>query len=338
MSITDIDLTEIEFRTGVEEAEKASKSGGYGPKTHYFSMEDKEQGYLRFITDHHEWPVIDQYSYVPTKPAPPDWEGKWPTRMGAVSRSDKAIKHLFEDDFIAEHMRKPDGKRYTASARTWAIACWREQVIGDGTEDLGGPEMKGKFVGWRDKLREVTKEVDGEKVTTMEKAIVIVNMGYKNFFSKLEGFARAYGTVLDRDYMVIRKGDDKDTDYQIAPMDPVPGYDLRDPEVAARYAHEIDLKKVILSLASDEFYGKFFDTRVQWTPKKKDDGEGGGASEAEQAKPDTEATPDRMKAMADRMKGYGAEESAAPAAESPAEPAAQPDAAPAPASGPRNFG
>lgn len=314
------------FRRGADAAEEAAASaGGTFARTHFFKMEDKGREIIRVVTDAPDWIVVDQYGFLPTKPKPQGYDGNWPTHMTAVSRSDPALKGMFEDDFVAEHMRKPDGKPYKPSPRTWALACMREEVIGDGSEELGGPDMKGKRLGFRDQTREVTrKKPDSDETeTTIEKAIVVLNMGYKNFFSALDGFYRTYGTLLDRDYVVMRKGEGTATQYQIAPLDPI-GHDLRDPETAAKYKTDLVLEEVILGMASDDYYGRFFDTRVTVTTNK--DGESSGAPSEQQTKPDTDVSPEKMRAIADRVKDYSPDAAAAEAAPAPEAQSAPPGA------------
>src|SRR5690606_28112718 len=121
---------------------------------------------------------------------------------------------------------------------------------------------------------------------------VIVNLGYNNFFGKLTGFAKVYGTILDRDYHIRRRGSGpRDTDYIISPLDPIPVaddkpgiegkdgrryYDLRHPEIAARYEYHTTLEDIIAHRASDEYYHRFFDKRVtvvDGNNEKKGDGE-----------------------------------------------------------------
>jgi hypothetical protein len=349
------------FRRGADAtAEAAAAQGGAFAKTVFFKIEDKEKAVLRFLTDAQDWIVVDQYQYVPTKPRPEGWQGNWPERMGAVSRSDPALRGMFQGDYIAEFIKKPDGKPFKASPRTWALAVRREEVIGDGSEALGGEAMRGKLLGHKDAVREETRKKEGSDETekVLVKDIVVVNMGYKNFYSALDGFFRAYGTCVDRDYLVIRKGEGTSTDYQIAPLDPIEftegvRFDIRVPEVAARYGLKVVdatddkgqpyksirpgegytgpvLEEVILSMATDDYYGRFFDPRVTTTQGSNGNG---GAPAAQQAKPETDAADDRVAAMAARVKDYGG-------AAAPAE-AAQ-EAAPAPAaaaasSGPRNF-
>jgi len=320
------------FRRGAEEAKEATKGGAPFARTKFFKLDDKppdNQALVRFIHDAHQWIVVDQYQFLPTKPKPAGWEANWPPRMGAVSRSDVALKAMFDTDYIAEHMRTADGKKYRPSPRTWTLGCLREEVFENGQK-----------VGYRDKTRDVViRKDDGSEETITIKDIQVINLGYKNFFSFLEGFYRAYGTLMDRDYLITRSGTEKDTTYTIAPLDPIKNadgevFDLRNPKFADRYATDWTLESVILEMASDEYVGRFFDPSYV-DPLVTNKGNGDGAPASEQAKPDTDSDAEaRMRAVADRLKGGG---EAKPYDETPVEAAGETPAAPAAPVGSKNF-
>ena len=179
---------------------------------------------------------------------------------------------------------------------------------------MGGPELKGKVVGIRDQVREVAVlDADGKPTgaTTQEKSIVVVNMGYKNFFGALDSFAGHYGTITDRDYLVRRSGVDTSTTYSVIPMDQIAmpdgrRYTLQDPEFAARYATKISIEEILMDRSSDEFYGRFFDRRVIASKGGNSSGGGHHAAPAEAAatKPSVEPSADRMAALASRVTDY----------------------------------
>lgn len=337
------------FRRGTQAMEEAFEQASASfAKDHFFKLEDKESCILRFLTEADYDPNIEgsgfitvlQYGNVPTKPAPKGYTGNWPSSMPAVARSDEAFTGMFADDYIAEFVRDSKGNPLRPSPRYWAYACLREEVFGDGSDDLGGPAMKGKVIGYRDKTREVVIKRDDKEETVVEKAVILVNMAYKNFYSQLIGFARQYGTMLDRDYHITRQGSGaNDTTYRIVPLDPIPGLDLRDPEVMKRYPVAKPLGDVIAERASDEYYARFFDRRVEVV----DDDGAQGAPASEQVRPATDVQDDeRLAALRSRVTGYEQPAAAATeaSAEAPAEqdaPAAEPPAVPAAAGVPRNF-
>lgn len=310
-----------QFRKGAEAAQEAGKGGAQFAKTHYLSLDadpnsPENTAIVRFLTDKDDWIVVDQHNNVPTKGKPSDYEGaNWPDRMGAVCRKDVAFTGVYADCYICENL--VDGKDVKKpTGRTWALACLREEVRGDGTPDMGGPEKKGKVLGIRDKTRQVAITGEDGKPTgeeRTERAVVVVNMGYKNFFSALAGFAGYYGTVLDRDYFIKRNGKEKDTTYQIIPMDPIPHadgtvFDCRKPEHAAKYeVAEGMLEDVINDRASDEFYGRFFDRRVTASSKGSSSSASSQTTGSSAAAPekDNDADSARLAALANRVKGYG---------------------------------
>lgn len=287
------------FRRGGDAAEEAAKSGGNFSRDTFFALEDGEGVYVRFVTDEPDWISVDQYSFLPTKPAPAGWKGNWPKHMSAVSRSDEAFTGMFADDYAKEFMRDREGKPFKPSSRTWAYVCLREEVKEDG-----------RIVGFRDKTREISYEKDGKTVTEVVKDIRIVNLGWKNFFAPIKGYAKHYGTLLDRDIYIKRKGSGQnDTTYETVPMDPTPSWDLRNPEVAAQYKPERPLEEVVTERASDDYYRRFFDHR--FTVEIDDKGgeraaEAPGAPVAQQTRPATDVDQSRVASLADRVMNYAA--------------------------------
>jgi hypothetical protein len=314
-------------------------------------LEDGKSAILRFLTEFEgedSWIVVHQHQMVPTRPAPKGYTGEWPKTMGAVCRTtaDEDGNPMHPECFICDYVQIK-GKKAKRSARGWALACLREEVI-----------ENGKVVGYKDQKRDVTKKDEaGNETTTTERAIVVVNLSYQNFFSDLEFAGKHHETVLDRDYKVTRKGAGLDTDYKIVALEPqtfisesekdangqplVKRWDPRDPEIAPRYQTDLDLASEVHRLMSDEFYARFFDTRV---PQPTNEGEKGGGA-ATPPKPSTDVEEGALGAMASRVLGYapnadgteGNGDGAEPqAAESAAEAAPQEEPTPEPAgAGPR---
>lgn len=299
------------FRSGAEAAKEASKSPQFA-RTSYLSMKDQEEQIVRFLTDSDDWLTVDQHNFVPTRSKPDDWpkESNWPNSMSATCRKTKLEdgSTLFDDCYICDHMEKPDGKPYRASGRTWALAVLREEVTDD----------DGEVLGFRDQTEEVTKTVDGKEKNVTQPKVVIVNQGYRNFFSILQGFAGRYGTILDRDYFIKREGDSTDTTYQIVPLDPLDAdhpetgeevrFDLREPAFMAKYTDAMpDLEEVLMEKASEEFYALFFD-KTKPQPARRDSESSDSDSDEPEAKPKPTADVDsdeKVKALAERVKGYG---------------------------------
>lgn len=301
------------FRRGTDEAKEASKGVSFA-RTHYFSLDGNpsspnNRAIIRFLTDYTDLIVVNQHNNIPTKAQPKDYDGQnWPSRMSAVCRNDEAFAGMYDDCFICDHI--VDGKKIKRpGARSWALAVLREEVLEDGV-----------VVGLRDQIREVA-EVDADGKATgevrLEKAIVVVNMGYKNFFAAVEGFGKHYKTLLDRDYQITRSGEDTDTTYAVVPLDRIPVdddgnfYDLRKPEFMDRYKPAQTLEEIVIERSSDDFYARFFDTRVEAparegaTSGKATKTKAKGKKADAPARQEQEASSERLAALRDRVVDYG---------------------------------
>ena len=335
-------MAEMPFRQGAEAAEEAMKGlGSFSSRNPYFKLKDGEQCCVRFLSEYKfdennpppfgAWITVDMHGMVPTKGAPPDFKGdKWPKTMSPVCRHDVAFAGIYDECYLCDIAKQSDGKPYRPSPKVWAMACLRELVY-EGQQ----------LVGIRDMTREITKKDEkGTETTETEKAFVLVNQGHKNFFNPLSGIGAHFTTLLDRDYIVKRKGaGQNDTAYSFINLDPIEledgnRYSLWVPEVAERYQPTLSLSDEVAERASDEFYARFFDTRVVATS-----GESQGGQQP--APPQQEASDGQLAAMRDRITANpgGAQpapaQPAAPAQEQPAQPAPeQPQPTqPAPAGG-----
>lgn len=332
----------LSFTRGAESLAEAAKGAGQFAKTHYFGIEDKEKCMIRLITDHDEWVVVNQHQSIRIqKPKPADAKS-WPEKMGAVCRNTKlklpdgstptvgeALADVMPPDcYICDHVVDGD-KVKRPGARAWAWAVMREEVIEAGVRK-----------GFRDVTREVAV-VDKEGKPTgevkIEKAVVLCNMGHKNFFNIFKGAAGQYGTCLDRDYYVTREGAGTDTVYHIIAAPPTK-MDLRDDEtMKTRYGHsraEFNemLAQEVAGRAEDEFYARFFDPRFDVDKDGKVHPTGhvpppAGTPPA----PSADANADKLAAMQARVAGYAVGDTAPPVA---AAAAAQPaSTTPAPSNG-----
>lgn len=353
---------EIDFNAaeGSDAAREAFKNSGINfDRLDYLSLDASpggvasgaDQAIVRFLSDHARlegqdlapWITVEQHSMVPTKPKPSNLKdgASWPKTMGCVCRNGKIMKARYGDCYVCT-MKKADGSGYKASNRTWAVGCLREEVYGDGTPELGGPERKGQIVGIRDMTKTVVvPDKDGKPTeeTKIVKRYVKINLGWKNFFGPMAGFAGRYHTVLDRDYFIKREGmGPSDTVYLPVPLDPIqlPGggvYDMRNAELRAKHYPDLpNLHKIIAEQASDEFFQRFF------TP-----GDGPAANTPPTAKsadgpavvpnaPTTESSQERLAALKSRIV-VSNPTSDAPAAQPATQPAESAPAASAPAAG-----
>lgn len=236
---------------------------------------------VRLLSDHvaipgvTPWITVDQHSMVPTKAKPANYEGNWPKSMGAVCRNDKVFAAKYGDCYIDTMPPPPGKKSWRPSARTWALAVLREEVVGTQEMVDAGQipaTMLGQVVGIRDKTKEVAVTNDkGEPTgeTKVVKQYVKINQGWKNFFAPLAGIGGRFRTVLDRDIFISREGTDTNTLYSPIALDPIVfpeghkfegrTFDLRDAEQRAEfYPDAPDLRKIIAEQASNAFYNRFF--------------------------------------------------------------------------------
>jgi hypothetical protein len=225
---------------------------------------------------------------------------------------------------LGSKYKKP-GQRY------FALAVLREAVKEDG-----------KVLGYKDKTVDVTiKGKDGEEDRVeKQKAVVVVNMAWKNFFSILNGYGSAYGTVLDRDYQIQRQGEKLETTYTIIPLNPITTklddadvpFDLRNDALMARYlpkaaeigyarASDERLIEVIAERASDDFYARFFDTTktvASSTTTQEGVTSGTTTVPTEVVTPESQAVDNRVNNLVSRIRGAGTE-AYTPQADAPAE-------------------
>lgn len=347
------DIDQFEFTQVGEGAVEAGKSQGGSRfnKIEFFDLDDGETAFLRFLWDSPEWVYCDQHAMVPTKNPPADYTGtSWPKAMPATCRYWKVFNGFFSDCFVCDSKMKDQwGKDMKPKSRVWCVAQVREEVFGDGTEEMGGPAMKGKRLGFKDALREIEeKDAEGNLTgnKTYERRLVVINQSSFMFFDGLQSIYTAYGTVCDRDYLIQKKGKGKDAKWPILPMDPVEGCNRDNAEWWAKYDEAqkeqgVDIpgiKRLIVDRASDDYFARFIDPNK--TPEPREGQQTGGqASGAPQGAPAhqqaVQGTPEpdaaALQAMKDRVRAHvpGAA-AAAPAAAAPAAAGAS--------TGPRDFG
>lgn len=333
-----------------QEAERKARKAAFG-KTRYFTELTPKSGdtvYIRWLMDDPQLLRTKQHSYVPTKPAPKDKPANvsWNDTMGAVCRYTKRADGQttwFNDCYICDHMTKPDGKKYWPSDRVWGLAVVRKEVLG--TQEMVD---QGKIpasrlntrVGFIDDLIEVDEVKDGKATgnKVKHKNIVVVNMAVKNFFGQFTEFYRAHGTLLDRDYRITRRGEKTDTEYLSVAMDPIMRpmkneagevigqevFDLREPKFLNIYEDDRinfkELMRIARYQASDEFYARFFDRRVEvkWSDRDQDNDVQVTESKPEgsaTAEPQDDELKSRLKAMRAKIGGENAPPEDAPMSE-----------------------
>lgn len=264
----------IKGSKAVEDADRAAqeaRKAAFSDRLGYFSLKDGETAFIRLLTPaegEDSWIHVAQHSGVKTKKGPKD-ATKWPTSMGAVCRYDSQVKELLgtEDCYICDNKLNGFGNKFAKpNTRVWALAVMRHQIRGDGSDEMGGPELKGKVLGMDDVLEKYQElDADGKPngIELERPEIVMINMSWSNFFAALGHAQDSYGSVCDRDFSVRRVGEGTDTEYHIMPVDKVPGLEPGTEKWKVYEdllkEREIVLDDIVLKQASDEHYARFFD-------------------------------------------------------------------------------
>ena len=191
-------------------------------------------------------------------------------------------------------------------------------------------DENGQLQGYTDRTRDVENS-DGKTVT--EKDLQIINLGWGNFFSVLDGMASHFGTIVDRDYVIKRKGSGLDTKYQAINLDPI-GLDLRKKEDYDRYPNVPDLDDIIEDQAGWDYQRRYFDPT--YSPPQRGDtstesssNSNEGAPVQQQQKSSNDLEAQKMADMTARVQERFGKPSVA--AEPESEPASEPEPeAPAP--------
>jgi hypothetical protein len=301
----------------------------------YFKIEDGERAYVQFVTDIWEWVTVDMHNMVPSKPKPADFTGEnWPEKVSPICRLTKMGDGMpmYDDCYVCANITDPrkQNKPWAKTARIWAIGVLREEVLGNGSPEQGGEAMMGKRVGFKDKKVEVAKIGPDGKPTSekeMKPAVVLFTMGWKNFFSAIEGTAQVNdGTITNLNFAIIRSGKELDTTYQITNLGKTKR-DFNDPKGAAslgikvdpskvdaeghpykEYPSEYDMLRIIADRSSAEFYNKFL------VPGGASSGSSNGT-----AKPSNDVSTEKLDEMQRRIQGYESDEASAATSGAPAE-------------------
>jgi hypothetical protein len=256
---------EAALRRGDDEDE--NRGSGQFRKEPHWDLKEGEEAVLRFLQDSKDWYRAQTHRFFPTKAEPSDYEGKWPGFMPATCRKDPAFAALYDGCPICVSGHKNKfGKVVRAEDLRYTLAIEREVVIGDGSDAMGGPSMKGKK-GYRDKMVEIPildekGEPTEEKVTVP--SVVIVSQTMYMMMGALKACGESYDTLCDRDYRIkrVKNPQGNGTIYQVYPLDKTPDiapgtehwefYDL------AVQAYGLKLPTLIYNKSTDDYYKRFF--------------------------------------------------------------------------------
>lgn len=191
-------------RDAIDAGKTRSSSGGgsgqFGGRLDYFTWKDKDRKIVRFLTDDL---LIRNFAdrILTNKGTTQDFliypENNLVEKYGGQSRSFegtvgpiKTVERIVGVAVLREERAVPGEKNPNGSQKT-------EIVDFTYNKEIGGQKYPAKFFG-------------------------IVKQAPNNFWNGLVyGPGEVYGTITDRDYMVVRVGADKDTSYTFIPLEPV---------------------------------------------------------------------------------------------------------------------
>lgn len=277
---------------GAEQAEKISdenKASGAFRLSQFVMKDGDAPAAMHFITEQTEIVTLDVHQFIPTKPKPEGWPGdKYPKSMWAVCQLDRAFR-----------LRGPDGELLDGYEEGYGNCHIHNVMAGKKDPTYGGDLAKpasqvyglavmrkplndpvsGNVIGFQDEMVEFK---DAAGTTYQVPKIVIVSQKYSNFWHPIK--ATAYlppHTILDKDFIVSRKGNE----YNIVPAIQTP--DLK-PGTPAWAKYEEALKLTGFSLAdyliehsTPDHYARFFIEGA--TPSGGYSRKGAGEEEAEEA-------------------------------------------------------
>jgi len=155
-----------------------------------------------------------------------------------------------KDYFLENNIWLPDFKQKLvapgkyAKEKTTGLAVLREEIK---------ESINGKRLSTVHDLVVEREWKDGDDKVQKESGLFfgIVKQGHKNFWSTLVGYYNRYGTIIDRDYEIIRNGNGTDTQYVILPMDPDPAFIPADDE-----KHEDGTPVTTADKIAERYYGE----------------------------------------------------------------------------------
>jgi hypothetical protein len=325
--------------TEADDALSASRGGNFR-KVHYLPKIGKGKSiFIRYVLDSPQWYYMLSHPSVPTKNKPSNWpEGRnFPKSMPAVCRYDKAFKAqfdkagnqtapaIYQNCYICDSGMLNDwGKKCNPVVRVWTIAVIREEVLGTAEMAQAGQitaEQVGKRVGFKDAVREV-EEMDPEGKPTgnkvYEPALIVVNQAVSNYFGGLQSMFGVFGTVCDRDYVLVQKDEGKDVDYQHINLEPSPNHKPGTPSweryIQAVKDQGLDIEAMLMDRSSDDFFATFFDPTKEPPARAGKSGETTTKTDSaptvqQAAAPTNDADPALLQAMRDRVRGLSAADS-----------------------------
>lgn len=327
MTTTDVVDYEALIRRGDEDDEPKFSGSGYRREPNLYLKETGDTAILRPLIESKDWYRGLTHRWVQvTKPKPEGHEGKWPEGMSATCRKDSLLKKIYPDGcpICSSPLRTKFDKTMEESATDlrYTLAIEREEVVGDGSPEMGGPEFAGQK-GWVDKMVEVpVYDAEGKptKETVKRPSVVIVSGTMYQMFGSLKQLGEAYGTLLDRDFRVKRiKNPSGNGDiYQWIGLDKIPAiqpgtdaWAIYQDAVKNWVPGGLSLARVIGEKSSPAYYERFWTTDgVFQMPNTKAATPTTGFVPASSAVASEEPDADKLAAMRARIMGGSAPASA----------------------------
>ncbi len=274
------------FARGQEAADRAERGV---TRLTQLQIKKDEVVYVRFITDVDDLIGAKIHSYVPTKPQPKSYTGRWPKAMWAMCQNDPAWRIPGQDAYYPgfgdcwinrtfagqlDSFKKDMG---VPADQTFGLVVVQEPVF----QEVSG---KKRLAGFKDKTVEYT---DAKGDITEIPQIMYVSQKEFNFWGDVRAAGFLTGTICPQIFMIKREGND----YIISVQYQTPGIEPGQ-EGWKKYALALALtgwsiESLLTEHASPEYYARFF------IPQEDDDKEApaGDSGSAAPAAPTSPAAP-----------------------------------------------
>lgn len=197
----------MSYSTGfgaLKDAVDKSRGVSDGPPTTFYTWKDGESRIVRFVSD--EPVTIGFHSWFRC----PDGKRRdfaCGNQLQGDARHDCPIcKMTYTDEKTGKE------KNYWPSTQSIGLAIEREPIL-----------ERGRMVGAKDKIREepVTFKMGDEELSFSDLPhLGMMKQSIGNFWDQLAGYYARFGTIMDRDYEITRRGEKTDTKYTIVALEP----------------------------------------------------------------------------------------------------------------------
>ena len=194
------------FSTGFASLQKSideakARNSFSGNRLSFISWKSGDRKIVRFLTN--DVITATTYSFVTTV------DGKSQGFLVDPDKGDFVQKYAsatpggpgWQINYGTKQPEFPKGRE-----QTFALAVMRDMV----------PKSGGGF-----DVVDATTSTEYQGKSYNARTFGIIQQGLGNFWGSLKGCHDVYGTICDRDYVILREGGDKDTRYVITPLDPV---------------------------------------------------------------------------------------------------------------------